>query len=291
MTGRLLIVNADDFGLTPGVSRGILAAHREGVVSSTSLLAVAPAFELAVALASSGDADQLGVGAHLAAVGEDPPLLSAAEVPSLVGRRGGFAPSWRSFLARAAAGRVDPDDLRREFSAQLDRISTAGVTIDHVDTHQHLHLWPMVGDVVLALARSRGITAVRRPASAGNGPRSAGINRLADRLSTSAAEAGLAHPDAFAGLDEAGNLGLERLRRAVAALGRRPGRAEIGCHPGLAQDPERRRYRWGYRWAEELAALRSPAARHAVERAGFRLGTFAELAAAATPRRPDAVAG
>ncbi|MDP9418579.1 MAG: ChbG/HpnK family deacetylase, partial [Actinomycetota bacterium] len=79
---RLLIVNADDYGLTAGVSRGILRAHREGIVTSTSVLAVAPGF--ATTVGWLGESPQLDVGAHLAAVGEDPPLLSAAEIPTLV---------------------------------------------------------------------------------------------------------------------------------------------------------------------------------------------------------------
>ncbi|MPY96030.1 MAG: ChbG/HpnK family deacetylase [Acidimicrobiia bacterium] len=281
MSGRLLIVNADDFGLSPGVSRGIVAAHQDGVVTSTSMLAVAPAFELAVSLATAGDADGLGVGGHLAAVGEDPPLLSAREVPTLVGHRGGFPASWRTFLCRAAAGRVDPADLRREFTAQLDRIAGAGIVVGHLDTHQHLHLWPAVGQVVVELARERRIPAVRRPASASAGPRGRGVNHLADRLARTAAGAGVRHPARFAGLDEAGRLDLASvlaaLRRLSLAGG---GSAEIGCHPGEAEDPDRRRYRWGYRWADELDALRAPAARAAVEAAGFRLGTFADLAAA-----------
>ena len=82
---RLLIVNADDFGLTPGVSAGILEAHRNGIVTSTSVLAVAPAFEeTAPALRRAAHESGIGVGVHLAAVGEDPPLLPRSRVASLV---------------------------------------------------------------------------------------------------------------------------------------------------------------------------------------------------------------
>ena len=119
----LLIVNGDDFGLTPGDEpRASSTPTGAGILRSTSMLAVAPAFDLAAALATSGDADGLGIGAHLALVGEDPPLLGAGEVPTLVDRRGDFPRSWREFLRRVAARRVDPADVRRELSAQLDRI-------------------------------------------------------------------------------------------------------------------------------------------------------------------------
>jgi predicted glycoside hydrolase/deacetylase ChbG (UPF0249 family) len=274
----LLIVNGDDFGLTPGVTRGIVDAFRHGILRSTSMLAVAPAFELAAALATSGDADGLGIGAHLALVGEDPPLLSAREVPTLVGKRGGFAASWRQFLPRVLAGRVDPADIRRELSVQLDRLSGIGVPLTHVDTHQHLHLWPVVRRVVLDLTVERGIPAVRLTGSTGRGPVPVVVRRLAASLPSACRSAGLRHPAAFAGLDEAGRLDSVTLAESIARLAAAgvPS-AEIGCHPGRDVDPERRRYRWGYAWGDELAALRAPEARRAVERAGFRLGSFADL--------------
>lgn len=276
MTAPVLVVNADDLGLTPGVSAGIVDGHRHGIVTSASLLALAPGFGDAVA--RLGDAPDLGVGVHLAVVGEDPPLLGAREVPTLVDRHGDLRRSWRHFLPRAAAGQIDPDDLRAEFTAQIERVLDAGITPTHLDTHQHLHLWPLVQQVVLDLADHHGIRAVRVPTSAARSPLGVYVRRLAAGLRRTAADAGLRTPDGFAGLDEAGALLVEPLVDAVDRLGRTGGRsAEIGCHPGRADDPERRRYRWGYAWPDELAALCSPAARTAVERAGFRLGSFADL--------------
>ena len=161
MTARLLIVNADDYGLTEAVSTGILRAHRHGMVTSTSVLAVAPGF------ARSGtwlaDEADLGVGVHLAVVGEDPPLLTASEVPTLVDRRGRFAISWRTFLRRCVTGRVDSDDVRRELTAQVDAVAGLGVAVDHLDSHQHLHMWPTLQPVVIGLAVARGIPAIRVP--------------------------------------------------------------------------------------------------------------------------------
>ena len=89
----------------------------------------------------------LGVGAHLALVGHQGPVLTAREVPSLVDRRGELAPSWRPFLTRCALGRVDPDDVRREFAAQVEALRSNGLTLTHLDTHQNLHLWPSIARV------------------------------------------------------------------------------------------------------------------------------------------------
>ena len=94
---RLLIVNADDYGLTAGVCRAIVRAHQDGIVTSTSALALGPAFAAHSALLD--DAPELGVGVHLAVVGEDPPLLPASDIPSLVDRQGRLSLSWKRILA------------------------------------------------------------------------------------------------------------------------------------------------------------------------------------------------
>jgi len=275
---RLLIVNADDYGLTPGVSRGILTAHREGIVTSTSVIAIGPAFEQwAPALR---DTPGIGIGAHLAVVGEDPPLLSRREVPTLVDRHGRLPRSWRQLLPRVALGRIDLDDLRREFQAQIGRLMGARLPLTHVDTHQHVHLWPSVAGLVLDLAEEFGIGNLRIIRSSGRSPVGRTVQHLGRALEGRASARGLHFPATAAGLDEAGRLSADRLCEAIALLERSPGdSAELTTHPGEELDPDRSRYRWGYRWASELAGLTSPVVRHSVDRAGFQLGTFADLAA------------
>ena len=272
---RLLIVNADDYGLTEGVSRAILAAASDGIVTSTSVLAVAPAF---AATAGWLAATEVGVGAHLALVGEDPPLLSAREVPTLVDRSGAFSTSWRQLLPKAAAGRIDPDDVRRELTAQLGAIQGAGLKVTHVDTHQHVHLWPSLGTTVLEVAAAAGIGAVRIIRSASRSPVGVTVARLGRRFERRATALGFRWPASATGLDEAGALAGDRMVGAIDRLGRGGAASvELATHPGEAGDPDLDRYRWGYRWSDELEALRSPAARQAVERHGFRLGTYADL--------------
>jgi predicted glycoside hydrolase/deacetylase ChbG (UPF0249 family) len=275
----LLIVNADDYGLTEKVSEAILHAHHEGIVTSTSVLALAPGFERSVARLA--DAPRLGTGAHLALVGEDPPLSPAADVPTLVDRRGRLWSSWRVFLSRAAGGRIDADDVRRELAAQYDAIVAAGVEVDHLDTHQNLHLWPMVADAVIELGERHDVKVARVTRSAERGPVGVTVSRLARRLESRLDERGWRYARASTGLDEAGHLDLSAM---VAALSRLAATgapsAELATHPGAPLDPERARYRWRYQWEDEYAALRSGTVRAAVDELGFRLGTFADLEAA-----------
>ena len=277
---KRLIVNADDYGLTEGVSRAILRAHAQGVVTSTSVLALAPGFAPTVGWLH--DHPDLGTGAHLAAVGEDPPLLSAREVPSLVDRRGRLRLSWRQFLPLAAAGRIDPDDLRRELTAQMEAIVGAGVVVDHLDTHQNLHLWPMVRDVVLDVGDAFGVRTIRVTRSAARSIVGVTVQRLATDLEGRLDARGWAYAPVSTGLDEAGHLGrgamvtaLERLSGELDARG--GGVAELASHPGEAGDVDLVRYRWDYAWADELAALCSATVRSAVDELGFERTTFAAV--------------
>ncbi|MGI9022501.1 MAG: ChbG/HpnK family deacetylase [Acidimicrobiales bacterium] len=283
----LLIVNADDYGLTERISSGIMRGHRDGIVTSTSVLALGPAYpKVAPWLA---DVPTLGLGVHLAAVGEDPPLLSAAEIPTLVDARGHLHHSYKTLLSRMIARRVDPDDLRREFTAQLDSVLELGLPIGHLDAHQHLHLWPPVGAVVLALVCRYDIPAVRVPHYRGASPLAAGVTVLSRRLARRADEVGLRYPRDGTGIEVSGKLDHARLQTILGRLaGHGAPSVELTVHPGEPDDPDRHRYAWDYHWATELDALTSPAAHRAVRDLGFTLATYADLPAGpVTPlRRP-----
>ncbi|MEP6769174.1 MAG: ChbG/HpnK family deacetylase [Acidobacteriota bacterium] len=272
---RLLIVNADDYGLTRGVSRGILRAHREGIVTSVSMLAVAPDFDVA-ARDLRAEGAGLGVGVHLAAVGEDLPLLEPERIPTLVERDGRLPLTWRRFLRRAH--RVSPRELEAEFGAQIERVLAAGLSIDHLDTHQHLHLLPRVRAIVLALAKRFRVPAVRVPRAGARRPAGLAVQWLARGLDRAVGRAGLFAPEGCEGFDDSGRMSRRSLLRAIERAARSgAASAEILLHPGEVRDPDRGRYAWGYDWGGELEAALDPEVRAAVLRAGFRLGTFRDL--------------
>lgn len=274
---RLLIVTADDLGLTTGVNRAVRRAHLEGVVTATSLLAVGRAFDDAAAMLRA--TPTLELGAHLAIVGEDPPLLSPREIPTLVDRRGAFPLSYRTVVARGLTGRLDPDDVRREMGAQLERVLSVGIPVTHVDTHQHTHLWPAVAGVVTELACAHGIEAVRLPRSRARGPVGIGVGALSRLTARRLGHRGLHLTDDYAGLDEAGSLDVSRFAAALDSLRTGDGAsAEINAHPSEPDDPDLGRFAWGYRWGDELAGLLDPATRDVVAAAGYHLGGFTDLA-------------
>lgn len=274
--GRLLVVTADDLGLTEGVNAAVARGFDEGVVTATSLLAVGRAFDDAARVLR--DRPGLELGAHLALVGEDPPLLGARAVPSLVVDGGGFPLTYRTVVARAAAGRLDRDEVRRELGAQLERVLGLGLPVTHVNTHQHTHLWPLVGDVVLDLAREAGIPAVRLTTSHAHGPVGLGVATLGRGLRRRAARAGLVGTADYDGLDGAGSMDATRFAGVVARAARRGAASlEVTTHPGCAGDPDLGRFAWGYRWADELAMTVDPATRALVADAGYELAGFSAL--------------
>lgn len=155
---RALIINADDFGMSPGINRGIMEAFAAGAVSSASLMVGMPAFEDAVQNArTAGRA--LGVGVHLTlTVGS--PLTRAA---SLVDASTGEFLSPVMLLRRALAGRIRPADVLDECRAQIARARDAGITVTHLDGHLHVHAWPGIADVVRHVLQMERIPAARNP--------------------------------------------------------------------------------------------------------------------------------
>lgn len=156
---RKLIVNGDDFGLTPGINGGIVDAHRHGILTSASILANAPATAEAVAIARR--TPTLAVGCHLALV-DGEPLSPPSAIPTLV-RDQCFRPTWGSFIAAATTGRISTTDVERELTAQIDRLVSSGVRLSHLDAHKHVHAYPPVFAIVAGLVKRFGIRRVRVP--------------------------------------------------------------------------------------------------------------------------------
>ena len=159
-TGTRLVINADDFGLSDGVNRGIVAAHRAGAVTSASLLANAPGFTDAIRAARA--APGLGVGVHLnltAGVPVSPP----AAVPSLCDPESGRFHSLPRLIGRALARRVEGAHVAVECAAQIARCRAAGLRLTHLDGHHHVHALPGILRPVIAAAREAGIDVVRIP--------------------------------------------------------------------------------------------------------------------------------
>ncbi|HEY6957203.1 MAG TPA: ChbG/HpnK family deacetylase [Candidatus Limnocylindria bacterium] len=254
-----LVVTADDLGMSAGVTRGILEAHRDGVVRSTSLLVTFPAAEEAAALALAER--DLEVGLHIDLVG-GVPVSDPAEVRSLVDGDGRFRPLG-DFTRRLLTGRIRADDVAREVRAQVERARSWGVPALAWDSHRHVHLMPPVARVVGRLTRELDARWVRRGRGPRQplGPKSAAIH--AASLVSELAYRGMPGNRWFVDLTAA-RPRLDATR--VALLAASGGLGELGTHPGYADD-ELRRSDWLVEDREiDLTILTDPLLREALGR-------------------------
>ena len=279
---KLLVVNADDFGLSPAVSRGIVRAHREGLVTSASVITNLPDF--AGTLERLRECPELGVGVHLNLTC-GPPL---APDSALAGVSGELPPP-RTLLARLASGRVRSADIESELTAQVAKLVGVGIELDHLDSHHNVHLHPWVRAAVERVAERFGIRWVRfRGQMPRLAPRLGGstaarlrrlarhaIARLACRLAATTWEGSERRAAIFGAPQIEGVSAAAWLRAALAAAGE--GVTEIACHPGTAdrtlleRDPATRGRE------EELGALLDPALRSLALARGFTLTHYGRL--------------
>jgi len=236
----LLIVNADDFGLTSGVNRAILELYRSGVVTSASLMARGAATEEAFALGLS--TPSLGVGCHVALVDGDS-VLPWREIPTLVREATGrFQPTLGAFLKRLLAGRIRSSEIEAEAAAQIALIQSKGLALTHIDTHKHTHIFPAVLRPVLRAARAAGIRAVRNPFepdwSLRATPRAPWMRRLEVSLlrrfepafQRIVAEEGFRTTDGAIGVLATGSFDSKAVKSIL--FGIQPGTWELVTHPG-----------------------------------------------------------
>jgi predicted glycoside hydrolase/deacetylase ChbG (UPF0249 family) len=154
-------VNADDFGLTAGVNRAIVKLHQVGMLTSTTLMARAEATAEAIRMACA--TPSLGVGCHVVLVDGDP-VLPPHEIPSLVdAQTGRFYPTLGAFLKQLLTGHIRSAEIQAEAAAQTLLLQNEGVTLSHIDTHKHVHMFPAVLKPVLRAAAGCGIRSIRNP--------------------------------------------------------------------------------------------------------------------------------
>jgi len=246
---RRLIVNADDFGFTAGINRAIVEAHTHGIVTSSTLMANGRAFEDAVRSATT--IPRLSVGCHVVLIDGEPVLN--ADLSSLTTADSGgvrFRDGLKSFAVRALTGHLNPREIEAEASAQIRKLQSAGVSVSHVDTHKHTHLFPSVLRPLLSAARACGVRAVRNPFGPRKPLKSSELltrpnlwtryaevrilRTLAAKFHEAAKREGVVTPDGTLGVVVTGALD-EELFRAIAAV-IPDGTWEFVCHPGYNDD-------------------------------------------------------
>jgi predicted glycoside hydrolase/deacetylase ChbG (UPF0249 family) len=287
-----LIVNADDFGLTSGVSRAIVEANRAGIVTSTTLMANSAAFDEAVALAKAQP--QLRVGCHVVLI-DGEPLTSGLKTLSC-GTTANVAPrfknSLKEFALAAIRKRLAPAEIQSEAEAQIRKIQSAGITVTHVDTHKHTHIFPHVLRPVLKAAKACGVRTVRNPFEPTRSwprvtVRSAPglwmrvlqlklLRRYTAEFSRAVNEEQMSTTQGTAGIIATGTLNQEILINILQGLPE--GDWELVCHPGyLDADLQKAGTRLLQSRQTELQALTSAETRKVLAGKDVQLISYADL--------------
>jgi predicted glycoside hydrolase/deacetylase ChbG (UPF0249 family) len=234
-----LIINADDFGLTPGVNRSVVELQEAGALTSATLMATANAFREAVATTS--EYPQLGVGCHVVLV-DGRPALPPGEIPGLTADSGAFRPSLGPFIRDLMRGKISEAEIEAEAAAQIRHLQAAGIRITHVDTHKHTHMFVRVLRPLLRAAQACGVCAIRNPFepewATSAAPNASAGRRWQVRLLRArrraffrlVGEAGLATTDGAIGVLATGILDTRILRQMLSLMP--PGTWELVCHPG-----------------------------------------------------------
>ena len=239
--GRRLIINADDFGLTPGINRAIGELHHAGALSSATLMATGAAFDDAVTIARNNPA--LGVGCHVVLTDGDP-AAPPESIPTLLGHdRKSFRPKLTDFIRDLLLGRIDERDIEREVTAQIRKLQQAGIHVTHIDTHKHTHMFPQVTRPLLRVAEAQNIPAIRSPFEArwswslGHGGVSRRIQMtLLDQLrwpfdaQLQIRDGRVRTTDGTLGISATGDLNQQTLAEIMRNIP--DGTWELVCHPG-----------------------------------------------------------
>jgi predicted glycoside hydrolase/deacetylase ChbG (UPF0249 family) len=300
MTPTRLVVNADDCGMSRGITDAIVLAHRYGFLTSTSLMANMPAAKYAISRVAA--MPTLGVGVHLN-ICAGRPILPAREIPTLVASNGNFH-SPPVMIRRLWTWRASGREIEAEFRAQIQWMKDHGVTPTHADSHHHMHIYPAAALPFARALAAEGIRCARAPRSSVwprngeiGGPHEGPLlRRVFVQSYRTALQLGV-----FRNLDmPASRISfLSRDRHNPASLGARWMRAiaslpagafELACHPGLFErgfsetDPIR------VQREQELEWLTGREWIDAVRQSGVRLITYRDLSdrPAANPAHTEA---
>lgn len=269
------IFNADDFGLSEKINNGIAHGFSHGVLTDSSLVMTLPATQHALNLIKTKG---LNAGVHLTLTVGKP--LSGKDTNSVI-HQGKFYGIGR-LLLRIALCQAKQEDIQNEFRKQLIQFLDSGVTPTHLDTHQYIHMLPMVFDVVAALAAEYRIKALRIASEklslrfGYQAFQSIVVSGLSKTTRKGLTQYSLSTTDHFFGIARINTKQtLPSFLNIIKNI--KPGTSEIMCHPGY-DDPEiRNRTPYIKQRAEELKALTDPRLKELIKKEKIELISFRDL--------------
>lgn len=230
-SSKKLIINADDYGACPEVNVAIEQIAATGILGGVSVLANGDCWLQAVDFLR--DKPELSTGVHLNAV-EGRPVSSAPEIKILTGEDGLFLGIGSLLKRWAFRPTAVSDAIEIEWRAQIERLMRAGLWLNHADSHQHLHAFPLAYSCAVRLAREYGIPALRHPCETARPVRRNGAHALRFSLAISRGmirRTNLRHNDYFLGFLRAGAYGTAEMLGDLSTIPN--GLTEIAVHPSI----------------------------------------------------------
>jgi len=277
---KRLIVNADDFGMTHGVNRGIIEANGKGIVTAASIMVTGQAFEEAVALARENP--KLDMGLHLSlTVGR--PASNDPAVHRHLASHGTFRLGNKDLLMGLMLHTMSPSVPYREIEAQFKKAVETRLPITHVDGHESIHLFPGIREMVFELMERYGISFMRlsyeriglRKVWKLKRWKKSLINLFGLVNQRQIRRRGVRTTDYYHGTFYAGYLGKEQLMATIRNL--KEGTSEIMCHPGYRDESFDRICGGRYLPDQELRALMNPEVKRLLRDRDVRLISFKDL--------------
>ena len=278
---KRLIVNADDFGRHELINLAVERAFNKGCLKSATIMPGGIAFDDAVNVAKKNPG--LGVGIHCTLANGNP-ILPPKEIPSLVTAEGIFYADYVTFLKRYLSGKISLDEVRSELAAQFEKVHRAGLTLTHVDSHQHLHHVPGIVKIVLNLAESSNVKAMRiADAKLFDGELKTfgqfvgrfGLSSLAKFAAYHAHKKNFATTEHFAGIVAGESVSENFMIKLIDKL--EDGTTEVMLHPGTDNKILRDFCKWDHDFEEELAAVTSPTILDLLDKKNISAINFAVL--------------
>jgi len=277
---KRLIVNADDFGMTHGINRGIIEANGKGIVTAASIMVTGWAFDEAVQLARENP--NLDIGLHLSlTVGR--PASNDPAVHRYLTSHGTFRLGNRDLLIKLILHNILPSVPYREIEAQFKKAIDTRLPITHIDGHESIHLFPGIREIVFQLMERYGIPFMRlsyeriglRRVWKLRRWKKALVNLFGLLHQRQIRRRGIRTTDYYYGTFDAGYLGKEKLMATISNL--REGTSEIMCHPGYRDESFDRICGGRYLPDQELRALMDAEVKNLLHERGIHLIGFKDL--------------
>ncbi len=248
-----LYITADDYGLHPAINDGILALHDVGIVNRTSIIVGTEYFKESVDALKKKSKLEAGIHLNLT---DGKPILSESRVRSLVNARGEFIGGRHMAVAASVMlGAFDVDEIRAEWSSQIEKAKHAGLKIAFLNSHGHIHLLPQLQDVIVDLADKYGIGYIRVILNA-SGVKGVIFRQLSLNLIKKIEKQKLEikYPTQVLGIDHQGHF-TESIVKAELAKCKEGEVVELITHPAISINPYHKA--WGYHTDQEYMSLKS----------------------------------